>query len=68
MNVWFDPYAPRATPMQSAKARADALAKKQANKTPEERKAAAAKAAADAGAIKCSICKQGFMGNRYSVG
>ena len=46
---------------KSAKARADALAKAQASKTPEERKAAAAKAKADSEAVKCAICKQGFM-------
>ena len=32
-----------------------------ANKSPEERKAAAAKAKADSEAVKCAICKQGFM-------
>ncbi len=46
---------------KSAKARADALAKAAANKTPEERKAAAAKAKADSEAVQCAICKQGFM-------
>ena len=46
---------------KSAKAREEALKKAALNKSPEERKAAAAKAKADSEAVKCTICMQAFM-------
>mmetsp|Transcript_7450 Transcript_7450/g.9705 ORF Transcript_7450/g.9705 Transcript_7450/m.9705 type:complete len:134 (-) Transcript_7450:235-636(-) len=46
---------------KSAKAREEAIKKAQANKTPEERAAAAKKAKQDSEAVQCATCKQAFM-------
>merc|ERR1719446_1723655 len=52
---------------KSAKAAEKNRLKAEANKSPEERAAARAKAASDAGGIVCKICRQGFMINSTIV-